>query len=91
MNRASTTPKTAASVSSSHIPGVASHNQPAAPRMSTHRIASLPMTARRGPKRSATTPPASINTALGNAPTAAANPAADGPPISAADQARARK
>jgi hypothetical protein len=41
-------------------------------RITTQRVASLPITTLRGPKRSATTPPPSINAALGTDPTAIA-------------------
>lgn len=60
---------------SSHRPGLARSRAAAIARITTQRTASLAMTTRRGPNRSATTPPPSISSARGTAPTASTRPA----------------
>ncbi|EYT81684.1 hypothetical protein CF54_18105 [Streptomyces sp. Tu 6176] len=91
MNTASTTPKRRASGISSRMSGAADTSTAAVSRITRQRVASLTAATRRGPNRSATTPPASMNTARGSAPAATARPAWDGPAARAADHDRARK
>lgn len=88
-NRASTTPKTRATAISGHRPGAVRARTAATANITTQRAASLPMTTRRGPHRSASTPPPSIRTARGTAPTASTTPAWAGLPERAAAQASA--
>ncbi len=90
MNTASTVPKTRASRARSHSPGSVVNSRAATARTAPHRTASLPMTTRRGPSRSATTPPPSMSRARGTALTAVTRPACAGVPFCTAAQDSAR-
>ncbi|CAM5256880.1 hypothetical protein SCANM63S_09442 [Streptomyces canarius] len=90
MNTASTVPKASASRASGHSPGLVRYSRAATARTAAQRTASLPMTTRRGPNRSATTPPPSISTALGSALADITSPACAGLPAWTAAQDRAR-
>ncbi len=91
MNTASTTPNTRATGTSSQRLGGISTTDNAAARMTTQRVASEATATRRGPNRSASTPPPSMSTARGNAPVAMTSPACDGPVARVADHERTRK
>lgn len=66
-----------------------SNSSPATASTDAQRTASLPMTTRRGPNRSATTPPPSISTARGSALTDITRPAWVAEPACTAAQDRA--
>lgn len=73
------------------MPGAVTRSITATARITAQRTASLPMTTRRGPNRSAITPPPSMRTARGTAPTARTKPACAGLPLRVAAQESATK
>ncbi len=90
-NRASTAPKSRATATRTPTVGAVRTRVAASPRTRTARAASLPMTTRRGPSRSASTPPPSIRSARGIEPAARTRPVPEALPVRAAAQARAMK